>query len=153
MSNQPLDDDPLKKPVVVKPPSRIHLKWIGGLRFDTGRVDGPRVLIDGESRAAPGPVETLVGALASCCAVDVVSILNKRRTPADSLEVNIVAQRAQAVPARITSVLIAFRIRGAGIDRAGTERAIDLSINKYCSVRDSLDRGIPVEWSLDLNGE
>jgi putative redox protein len=141
------------KPVVFKPPSRIHLKWIGGLRFDTGRVDGPRVLIDGESRAAPGPVETLVGALAACSAVDVLSILNKRRTPPDSMEVNIVAQRAQAIPARLTSVHIAFRIKGADVDRVAAERAIDLSLNKYCSVRDSLDDDIPVEWSLELNGE
>jgi putative redox protein len=151
---EPLDEAEKKPPLTVfKPPSKIHLKWIGGLRFDTGRVDGPRVLIDGQSRAAPGPVETLVGALAACSAVDVLSILNKRRTPPDSMEVNIVAQRAQAIPARITSVRIAYRIKGADIDRAGCERAIDLSINKYCSVRDSLDKDIPVEWSLELNEE
>ncbi len=144
--------DMVKKPVV-KPPSRIHLKWIEGLRFDTGRVDGPRVVIDGDSKAAPGPVETMVGSLAACCAVDVVSILNKRRTPPQAFEVNIVAQRAQVIPARITSVHMAFRIHGEGIDRAATERAIDLSINKYCSVRDSLSRDIPVEWSLQLNEE
>jgi putative redox protein len=141
------------KKVVVKPPSRIHLKWIEGLRFDTGRSDGPRALIDGESRAAPGPVETLVGALAACTSVDVISILNKRRTPPESFEVNVVAQRAQAIPAPLTSVHIAFTITGKGIDRGGAERAIDLSLNKYCSVRDSLDPNIPVEWSLELNAE
>jgi putative redox protein len=142
-----------KPKTVVKPPSRIHLKWIEGLRFDAGRADGPRVVIDGESKAGPGPVETLVGALGACSAVDVLSILNKRRTPPEHFEVNIVAQRAQAIPARITAVHMAFTIVGEGIDRAGAERAIDLSINKYCSVRDSLDRAIPVEWSLELNGE
>ena len=152
-ATQPGDIDEPKK-VVVKPPSRIHLRWVGeGLRFDTGRVDGPRAMIDGDSKAAPGPVETLVGSIAACSAVDVISILNKRRTPPASLEVNIVAQRAQAIPARLTAVHVAFRISGEGIDRAGCERAIDLSINKYCSVRDSLDKDIPVEWSLELNGQ
>jgi putative redox protein len=138
---------------VVKPPSRIHLKWIEGLRFDTGRADGPRAMIDGASKAAPGPVETMVGSIAACSAVDVISILNKRRTPPQEFEVNIVAERAQAIPARITAVHMTFRIRGEGIDRAGAERAIDLSVNKYCSVRDSLSRDIPVEWSLELNEE
>jgi putative redox protein len=137
----------------VKPPSRIHLKWIEGLRFDTGRVDGPRAIIDGDSKAGPGPVETMVGALGACSAVDVISILNKRRTPPTDFEVNVVAQRAQQIPARIVSVHIAFRVRGEGIDRASCERAIDLSVNKYCSVRDSLSRDIPVEWSLSLNEE
>jgi putative redox protein len=122
------------------------------MRFDTGRVDGPRVLIDADSKAAPGPVESLVGSLAACSASDVVSILNKRKTPPSSLEVNVVAQRAQMIPARITSVHMEFRISGDGVDRASTERAIDLSVNKYCSVRDSLDPNIPVEWTLVLNG-
>ena len=152
VTNQPADPAEEKpKPPVVKPPSNIHLRWIEGLRFDTGRIDGPRAIIDGASKAAPGPVETMVGSIAACSAVDVLSILNKRRTPAAEFEVNIVAQRAQAIPARITSVHMTFRIRGDGIDRASTERAIDLSINKYCSVRDSLRTDIPVEWSLELN--
>jgi putative redox protein len=155
MNQQAPSPDPAEEPkkVVAKPPSRIHLKWSEGLRFDTGRADGPRAIIDGESRAAPGPVETLVGALAACSAVDVLSILNKRRTPPTAFEVNIVAERAQAIPARITAVHMAFRISGPGIDRAGAERAIDLSVNKYCSVRDSLRTDIPVQWSLELNGE
>jgi putative redox protein len=83
----------------------------------------------------------------------VISILNKRRTPPESFEANVVAQRAQAIPAPLTSVHIAFTITGKGIDRGGAERAIALSLNKYCSVRDSLDPNIPVEWSLELNAE
>jgi putative redox protein len=44
-----------------------------------------------------------------------------------------------------------FRITGGGIEREAAERAIELSITKYCSVRNSLDPDIPVEWSLQLN--
>lgn len=123
------------------------------MRFDTGRVDGPRNLIDGDSKAAPGPVETLVGALAACSSMDVISILRKRRTPPSFFEVNTVAQRAQAIPARLTAVHMSFIIRGEGIRREDAERAIELSVTKYCSVRDSLDPNIPVEWSLSLNEE
>lgn len=137
---------------VVKPPSRIHLKWIADERFDTGRADGPRALIDGNSKSAPGPVETLVGALGACTSVDVISILNKRRTPPTLFELDLVAQRAQAVPARLTAVHMKFRLEGEGVDRVSVERAIDLSINKYCSVRDSLDPNIPVTWSLEMDG-
>jgi putative redox protein len=147
----PGDNSAAGRPPVVKPPSRIHLRWIEGLRFDTGRADGPRALIDGNSKAAPGPVETLVGALAACSAVDVLSILNKRRTPPATFEVNVVAQRVQAILAPITAVHMTFRITGGGIEREAAERAIELSITKYCSVRNSLDPDIPVEWSLQLN--
>jgi len=145
-------DTPKQQPVV-KPPSRIHLRWIEDQRFDSGRVDGPRSIIDGASKAAPGPVETLVGALAACSATDVLMILNKRRTPPSEFEVNVVAERAQSVPARLTAVHMTFRIRGEGVERSTAERAIDLSVNKYCSVRDSLDPNIPVNWTLDLGDE
>ncbi|HEU4585345.1 MAG TPA: hypothetical protein VFR95_06325, partial [Gemmatimonadaceae bacterium] len=52
---------------------------------------------------------------------------------------------------RLTYVRLAFRITGEGIERHHAERAIDLAINKYCSVRDSLDPNLPIEWTLALN--
>jgi putative redox protein len=48
-------------------------------------------------------------------------------------------------------VVLAVRITGDGNEREQAERAIDLSINKYCSVRDSLDPNLPIEWALALN--
>jgi putative redox protein len=50
-------------------------------------------------------------------------------------------------------VRLDYHITGAGIDRANAERAIALAITKYCSVRNSLNPDIPVEFSLTLNGE
>ena len=41
-------------------------------------------------------------------------------------------------------------MRGVGIERVHAERAIELAVTKYCSVRDSLDAQMPVEWTLDL---
>jgi putative redox protein len=55
------------------------------------------------------------------------------------------------VPAKLTSIAIIYRITGDGIDRESAEMAIDLALNKYCSVRDSLDPSIPIEWTLVLN--
>jgi putative redox protein len=84
--------------------------------------------------------------------VDVVDILAKRRTPAEYLSVDVTGERAAAVPARLVRLLLAFTIDGAGIDRSAAERAIDLAVTKYCSVRASLDPAIPVEFTLTLNG-
>jgi putative redox protein len=114
-------------------------------------VDGPVVRIDGDSTTGPSPVDTLLGALAGCASSDVVDILAKRRTPVATLEVRVEARRANAVPRRVTHLLLKFRITGEGIEREHAERAIDLSINKYCSVRDSLDPDLPIEWTLALN--
>jgi putative redox protein len=133
--------------------NRIHASWIGAQRFEAGRPDGPKIQIDAGGKSGPGPVETLLCALATCGAVDVVEILEKRRTPVASLDIDVIGERAAATPARLTHVTIAFRITGEGIDRPHAERAIDLAVNKYCSVKDSLDPQLPVVWTLELNGQ
>jgi len=136
-----------------KPPVNLRITWAGGKAFDGGRAGRPTARMDGTGETGPSPVETLINALAACASVDVVDILEKRRTPVETLVVDARAERADAIPARVTSVRLDYTITGAGIDRANAERAIDLAINKYCSVRNSLNPDIPVEFSLTLNGE
>jgi putative redox protein len=50
-------------------------------------------------------------------------------------------------------VRLEYVVTGAGIERVHAERAIELAVTKYCSVRDSLSREIGIEWTLELNGE
>ncbi len=134
-----------------KPPSRVAVTWVGGERFDTGRPGGPVARIDGEGETGQGPVDAVLSALASCAAMDVVGILAKRRTPARSLTVDVRGERANGVPRKLVHVALDFHIAGAGIEREHAERAIDLALNKYCSVRDSLSRDIPIDWKLTLD--
>jgi putative redox protein len=49
--------------------------------------------------------------------------------------------------------VLTFRITGAGIERVHAERAVELAVNKYCSVRDSLDPAIPVDVKVELENE
>jgi putative redox protein len=136
--------------VVVKPPQRVIAVWKGGEEFDTSKPGGPVARIDGHGVNGQGPVDTLLSALGTCSAMDVVGILKKQRTPAESLEVEVIGTRENASPRRLKHVLMVFRISGAGIEREQALKAIQLSVTKYCSVRDSLDPNIPVEWELEL---
>jgi putative redox protein len=138
---------------MAKAPSRVRVRWAGEHRFDAGRPDGPTARFDASGKTGPSPVDGLVGALSACTMVDVVDILAKRRTPIAALTVDATGERADAVPARLVRVRLDYDITGEGIDRGNAERAIDLAISKYCSVRSSLDPAIPVEFSLTLNGE
>ena len=133
-----------------RPPNRVIVTWQGGQRFDAGRPGGPTARIDGTGETGQGPVDALLSALASCASADVVEILAKRRTPVASLEIEVLGQRVETVPRRLEHVVLRFRIAGDGIERVHAERAIDLAITKYCSVRDSLDPKIPVAWELEL---
>jgi putative redox protein len=125
--------------------------WTGGHAFKGGRPDGVHIDIDGDNVKGPGPVDTVLLALASCTSYDIVDILAKRRTPVESLDIEVVGDRANATPAKLTHIHLTYRMRGAGIDREHAERAVDLAINKYCSVKESLDPNIDIQWTLELN--
>lgn len=133
-------------------PSRVSVTWQGARRFETARTAAPAVtqLVDAGTEVAPGPVETLLGALASCTAVDVLEILAKRRTPAASLHIAVEGDRVDAIPRRLRAVALHYTITGDGIEAAQAERAVELAVTKYCSVRDSLREDIPVSWTVTL---
>ena len=138
-----------------KPPSRVTVEWQGEgtTAFAGGKsAGGPTILVDNQGKRGPGPVDTLLIALAACTSEDVVGILTKRRTPPSAVRVELTGTRANAVPARLTHIRLRYTVDGEGIDRENALRAIELAVMKYCSVRDSLDKSITIDWSLVLNG-
>lgn len=131
--------------------NHVTIAWTDEHRFDAGRAGHAQVRFDSGGTTGPGPVDTLLIALGTCTAIDVIDILAKRRTPVDSLTMEVRGARADAIPARLIGAEIVYRMTGAGIERAHAERAIALAVEKYCSVRSSLDPEIPVCWKLQLN--
>jgi putative redox protein len=134
-------------------PSRIHVDWVGGHRFDAGRPGGPTARIDGEGETGQSPPETLLSALATCVSYDVVDILAKQRTPVSSLSIDIVGERVDTIPRHYKHITLNFTIGGHGIEKSQALRAIELSATKYCSVRDSLSGDIDIDWTVELKGE
>ena len=128
----------------------IQVDWAGGLQFDAGRLDGPKVRIDGDTRTGPNPVDTMLAALAACAATDVVLIMDKQRTPLQSLSVRVEAQRVSSIPKRLAAAVLHFSLQGAGITPEKAERAVELSVTKYCSVGASLRPDAPVTWTIEL---
>jgi len=156
MSEPATTDTQQAAPAQGKPPSRVIVRWKGEgtMAFEGGKAKGgPTITIDNTGKAEPGPVDTVLIALAACTAEDVLNILAKRRTPATRVQVEVEGKRAHATPARLTHIHLRYVVDGDGIDRANTLRGIELAVTKYCSVRDSLDKSIEVEWSLVLNGQ
>ncbi|GJG87177.1 hypothetical protein tb265_23580 [Gemmatimonadetes bacterium T265] len=136
-----------------RPPARVAVTWAGHHAFDAGRPGGPTIRLDAGARTGPSPVDALLASLAACTAVDVVDILAKRRTPLEALAIDVEGERFEGTPGRLTHVRLVYRMRGAGIERAHAERAVELAVTKYCSVRDSLDPALPIEWRVELDGE
>ena len=135
-----------------KPVARVTTTWQGEHRFDSGRPGGATLRLDGTGATGQSPVDAILSALASCASIDLVDILAKRRTPVERLSIEVEGERATGTPRRLVGIKLTFTVDGAGIDPLHAERAIDLSLNKYCSVRDSLARDIPITWTRVLNG-
>lgn len=132
--------------------NHIEVNWAGEHEFDAARPGGPAMRIDARARTGPSPVDAFLAGLASCTSVDVIEILAKRRTPISSMKVEVDAARADAVPRRVIGILLTYHISGAGIEVEHAKRAIELSVTRYCSVRDSVDPNMPVRWKLILDG-
>lgn len=128
----------------------INLEWLGDLRFEGGEPGGPVSQVDGDNAAAPGPMLHLLLAAASCSAADVVDILGKMREPLDGLSVEAWGDRRDEPPRRYTALRFLFKVRGSGLTEAKVRRAIDLSLEKYCSVMHSLAPDIVVSYELEL---
>ena len=128
----------------------VQVRWREGLLFEGGAPGRPPIVVDGDSAAATSPVELLLLAAATCSAADVVSILVKQRVALRSLEVVVQGTRREQHPRRYTALQFHFTIAGAAADEKRARRAIDLSLEKYCSVVASLAPDIPVTYDVTL---
>lgn len=127
----------------------VDVVWEGDRRFRGGPAAGPSVLLDGHRQQAPTPVEAVLVALAACTGIDVVEILAKGRTPATGFRIEVSYARAPEPPRRLVALRLRFHLRSAAT-RAAAERAIELSLAKYCSVRHSLAPDVDLQWELVL---
>ena len=129
---------------------RVTLTWQRKLVFEGGEAGGPRTTIDGDNATGPGPMLTLLLAAAACTASDVVVILEKMRVTLRDFRIEASGQRRQEEPRRYTAMHLEYHLEGDGLDEAKAQRAIELSITKYCSVMHSLAPDIRVTHGLTL---
>jgi putative redox protein len=97
-----------------------------------------------------GPVEMVAIALAGCTAMDVISILVKKKTEVTGFEVKVNADRAADPPKRITKAVLEYVIRGHDVDEDSVRRAIELSVTKYCSVHATLKDSFPIALTYSI---
>jgi putative redox protein len=100
------------------------------------------------------PMQTLLAALVGCSGVDVISILKKQRQEFSSLFVFVEGHReANKEPSLWQTIHLRFEFTG-DVLISKASRAIELSINKYCSVAETLKRaGAVISWTVVVNGE
>lgn len=138
--------------------AKLSIQWLQpDYGFEATDENGLKVRYDN----APGsggqlfgisPMKGLLMSLCTCSGIDVVLILNKKRQEITSFSIEVDGEREEnKVPALWQKAHMKFILTGA-IEEAKAIRAIELSINNYCSVAETLRRaGCAISWELALN--
>lgn len=96
------------------------------------------------------PLELLAVGLAGCTAMDVVSILTKKKQDVQHFEVQVHAERATEHPKVFTHLTIEYIVSGKNIDRSAVERAVELSETKYCPAQAMFKQVAPMELKITI---
>lgn len=128
----------------------VSMRWLRDLQFEGSGTARPEVLVDGDGKVATSPVELLLLSAATCTASDIVIILQKQRVTLESLDIAVRGTRRETEPRRYTAIAFHVAVRGAGADDVKVRRAVDLSLEKYCSVVASLAPDIAISYDVAI---
>ncbi|MBA2718067.1 MAG: OsmC family protein [Chloroflexi bacterium] len=120
----------------------VALVHDGGMRFTTTTGSG-RTIVFGDDKAANelSPVETIAAALGACSAMDVASILAKKRQVWTSYRIEVEADQRAEYPQVYTRIDVTHIIEGTVVLEAAVRRAVELSASKYCPVNAMISAG------------
>lgn len=137
---------------------RARVKHVEGLQFVGVSESGHAVVMDGNpkyggSDTGPRPMELILMGLGGCTGMDVASVLTKKKQPFEGIEVNLKGETAEQDPMRYTNVEIEYVVKGKGVDENAVERAIKLSMEKFCSVKATFEGTTNIGWSYKIVGD
>jgi putative redox protein len=119
-----------------------ELRHTGGMRFEAVTGGGRRLTFGDDAEAnEQSPVEMVTAAVAACAAMDVVSILEKKRQPPEGYSVRVEAVQREVYPQVLTRIDVVHEVVGAQVRELAVRRAIELSALKYCPVNAMLCAG------------
>ena len=132
--------------------NKAVIRFAGDELFIGTSPSGHSIAIDTNSQrsVATSPVELLLVALGSCTAVDVISILEKKRQKVTNYIVEVTGQRRDEYPRSYTSMNVHHIFTGTAISPKAVLQAIELSETKYCSVAATLRPTVTIESTFEI---
>ncbi|MEE9430713.1 MAG: OsmC family protein [Melioribacteraceae bacterium] len=114
-------------------------------------IDGSEKI--GGSNAGARPMELLLMGLGTCGAMDIVSILKKQKENLVDLNIEVTAERdEEKIPAVFKKINVIFHFIGE-LNKNKVEKAVNLSMGKYCSVSTMLEKTSQIDFSFTINGK
>ncbi len=125
--------------------------WKSGQAFDSIQENGAKIEVDGKSGFSPKAL--LLNGLAACSGIDVVDILEKMRIPFADLKIEAEAKQTEEHPRVFKDIHLAYVITTEEENRDKIQKAIDLSLDKYCGVAAMLKKNSKILYTIRIEAE
>jgi putative redox protein len=134
------------------------VNWHGKLSFTGSANTGFEVPLGANPKVGGDndgfrPLELMAVSLAGCTAMDVISILQKKRQKVSDFRVEVDADRAEEHPKVFTQAVIEYHVTGKNVDEKAVVRAIELSATRYCPAQSMLAKVFPMALKYFIYGE
>ncbi len=119
--------------------NHITTKWIGNMAFESNNPSGHEFIMDAEAEhGGEGkgyrPKALMLSSLAGCSGLDVASLIKKMKLQVDKFHIETIAELTEEHPKYYNEVKVEYHFYGANLDEKKLQRAVDLSVEKYCGV-------------------
>lgn len=135
---------------------KIAVKRINqAVLMEATNEDGTTLIMDGSPdvggvNGGLRPMQLLLAGIGGCSSIDVIEILKKQKQPLEDIKVDIEGGRdANEVPSLFKTIHLHFTLKG-NLDNEKVERAINLSMEKYCSVAKTLEKTATITYSFSI---
>ena len=136
----------------------VNVKWDGGMRFSATTEEGDSLVMDADSEGGGEghgfrPIKLVLAGLGGCAGMEIIWILKRQRQEVTGLEMNVTGTRRSRDPKYYETVQIEYVVRGRNLRESSVKRAIELSEQKYCSVRGIFRPEVKVTTSYRVEKE
>lgn len=125
------------------------------MHMEASNAEGGKIRMDGKTQIGGleggfSPMQLLLAGAAGCSAIDIIGILEKQKQPLEDLRVEVDGDKQSAGTwSEFKTIHLKFIFTG-DLDEKKVARAIDLSLNKYCSVSKALEKGSEISSSYEI---
>ena len=135
--------------------SKAKVTYVNGMQFVGEADSGHAIVMDGTPdvggrNTGLRPTELLLIGIGGCSGMDIVSILKKKKQDVKGVEINVDGRKADSYPQKFTEIQLEFVITGRNISEEAVKRAVQLSMEKYCSVKATLEGSAKINYSYKI---
>jgi putative redox protein len=126
---------------------KISTTWKKNHEFESSQENNT-INLDGDKKNGFGPKALLLAGLAGCSGIDVIDILKKKKVNFSHFTIDVESEQTEEHPKVFKDILVTYRIKTDENNKIKVEKAIELSLDKYCGVSAMLKKNSAVNYKL-----